>query len=133
MFIKRKYIISVCLSLLFIIISYKNVPAAEILSGRATVYSIIGTTSTGTPTRFGICASGNKSLLGKTVVLYQRLPDNSIGDPLGIYIVEDSGCKYDVIDIWCPKELQKMFINKTWEKGCCGNIYIMEVSQFPEQ
>jgi len=107
------------------------VHAQELIKGRATVYSLEGKTAMGTPVRLGVCASGNKELLGKTIIIYQRKPDDTIGDCLGIYSVEDTGCKKEVIDIWCPKELQKPIINKTWENGCKGKIYIqvMEVSE----
>ena len=103
----------------------------ELIKGRATVYSLNGKTAMGTPVRLGVCASGNKDLIGKTIIIYQRKPDDTIGDCLGIYSVEDTGCKKDVIDIWCPKEMQKPIINKTWENGCNGKIYIQvtEVSK----
>ena len=104
----------------------------DFLKGHATVYSLNGTTATGTPVRWGVCASGNRALLGKLVIVYQRLPDDSVGDVIGIYSVEDTGCKSSVIDIWCPKEYQKIIINKTWEKGCKGKIYI-QVVEPPKQ
>ena len=100
---------------------------AEDLKGKATVYSLSGKTVLGTETRYGICATGNKELLGKYVILYQRLPDDKKGECLGIFSVEDTGCKKDVIDIWCPIEYQKMIIDKTYENGCQGKIYIQIV------
>ena len=100
---------------------------AEDLKGRATVYSLQGKTALGTDTRYGICATGNKELLGKYVILYQRLPDDKKGECLGIFSVEDTGCKKDVIDIWCPIEYQKMIIDRTYENDCDGRIYIQEI------
>lgn len=100
---------------------------AEELKGRVTVYSTTGKTASCTDARYGICATGNKELLGKYVILYQRLPDESKGDFLGIYHVEDTGCKKEVIDVWCPVEKQKLFIDKTYENGCQGKIYIKVV------
>lgn len=94
---------------------------------RATVYSLKGKTAMGTPVRWGVCASGNKNLLGKSIIIYQRLPDDSIGDAIGVYSIEDTGCGSEVIDIWCPEEYQKAIINKTWEKGCNGKIYVQIV------
>lgn len=104
-----------------------NVQAQELVKGQATVYSLQGKTKLGTQTRYGVVASGNKELLGKTVIVYQRLPGDKIGDCLGIYTVEDTGCKKEVIDIWCPVELQQKIIDKTYENGCKGKIYIQIV------
>jgi len=100
---------------------------AKDLKGRVTVYSDVGKTALGTDTRYGICATSNKELFGKYVILYQRLPDDKKGECLGIFHVEDTGCKEEVIDIWCPKEYQKMIIDRTYENGCQGKIYIQVV------
>lgn len=103
----------------------------DLIKGRATVYSFKGITKTGTQTRIGMCASSNKGLMGKQIVVYQRLPDDSKGDVLGIYTVEDNGCKENVIDLWYPEELSTKVINKTYENGCEGKVYIqiVEVSK----
>lgn len=103
------------------------VRADEPFKGYATVYSLEGKTKLNTDTRYGICATGRKELLGKYVVLFQRLPNDSMGDCLGIFHVEDTGCKENVIDIWCPAEWQNMIIDKTYENGCNGKIYIQVV------
>lgn len=92
--------------------------------GSATVYSIEGKTALGTDTRYGVCATGDKSLLGKQIILYQRKPDETKGECLGIFTVEDTGCKQEVIDIWCPESYQQMIIGRTYENGCKGKIYI---------
>lgn len=105
----------------------QRVRADEPFKGYATVYSLEGKTKLNTDTRYGICATGKEELLGKYVVIFQRLPDDSKGDCLGIFHVEDTGCKEDVIDIWCPAEWQKMIIDKTYENGCGGKIYIQVV------
>lgn len=105
----------------------QNVKADEPYKGYATVYSDVGKTAIGTDTRYGICASGRKELLGRYVVLYQRLPNDSKGDCLGIFRVEDTGCKKDVIDIWCPKEYQRKIIDRTYDNGSNGKIYIQVV------
>ena len=109
------------------IFMYANAAETTMLKGHATVYSLNGRTAMGTPVRWGVAASGNRELLGKLVIVYQRLPDDSVGDVIGIYSVEDTGCKYGVIDIWCPTECRQAVINKTWENGCRGRIYIQEV------
>ena len=120
----KKGVVAVLLGLLMI---STPVHAQELMKGHATVYSLEGKTVMGTPVRFGVCASGNRALLGKLVAVYQRLPDDSVGGLIGIYSVEDTGCKANVIDIWCPKEYQKLIINKTWENGCKGRIYIQTI------
>lgn len=113
------------LALMLCMIIYAS--AGEMLKGRATVYSLDGLTKKGTQTSWGVCASGNKNLYGKTVILYQRLPDGTKGDAIGIYRVEDSGCDDDVIDIWCPEKYQQKIIDRTYENGCEGKIYIQIV------
>lgn len=100
------------------------VKAEELMKGRATVYSLSGKTKMNTDVHYGICATGNMDLYGKYIIIYQRKPDNTKGDCLGIYHVEDTGCKKEVIDIWCPVEWQNMIINKTYENGCEGKIFI---------
>jgi hypothetical protein len=128
-----KLIRAVIVAVVMILLSTQLVFAEDnFIKGHATVYSLNGKTAMGTPVRLGVCASGNRKLLGKLVIVYQRLPDETIGDVIGIYSVEDTGCKSNVIDIWCPKEYQKMIINKTWEKGCKGRIYIQVVDK-PQQ
>lgn len=71
-----------------------------------TAYIIQGTTASGTQTREGVCAM-NRSLLGKTVIIYLMNDDGSVGDVYGIYEVEDTGATRglkngSVVDIWCP-------------------------------
>ena len=120
----KKGVVALMLGLL---ITSTPVSAQELIKGRATVYSDEGTTKTGTQTRIGMCASGNKELIGKQIVVYQRLPDNSKGDALGIYKVEDTGCKEHVVDLWYPKSLSDKVIDKTYENGCDGKVYIQIV------
>ena len=120
----KKGVVAVLLGILMI---STPVHAQELMRGHATVYSLEGKTAMGTRTRIGVCATGNRELLGKLVAVYQRKPDDSLGELIGIYSVEDTGCKSNVIDIWCPKEHQKTIINKTWENGCKGKIYIQTI------
>ena len=56
----------------------------------ATAYCLDGITASGEPVRKGICASGHKDWIGKTVVLYQRLPNGEVGKILGIFEVKDT-------------------------------------------
>ena len=99
----------------------------DLIKGRATVYSDEGITKIGTQTRIGMCATGNKELIGKQIVVYQRLPDDSKGEAIGIYTVEDTGCKENVVDLWYPKCLSNKVIDRTYENGCNGKVYIQIV------
>ena len=77
-----------------------------------TAYLDAGKTASGEYTRPGICA-GKREWIGKTAILYERNPDNTIGDMLGIFEVLDTGFGADsdgngvgsieegkVIDVW---------------------------------
>ena len=90
----------------------------------ATAYCLDGITASGEPVRKGICASGHKDWIGKTVVLYQRLPNGEVGKILGIFEVKDTGCKDSVIDVWMPdlEECQK-WMDKLYEDGCQGKVF----------
>lgn len=93
-----------------------------------TAYCLPGTTCTGIHVRKGICASGRKEFIGKTVILYQRLPNDEIGDIIGIYEVLDSGCSKNVIDVWCQDldECQQ-YMNRVYEDGCKGKVYVQVI------
>lgn len=97
----------------------------ELLKRRATAYCLGGITCTGKEVRPGICASGDESLIGKTIIMYQRLPGNGIGKIIGIYEVEDSGCSDHVIDVW-QQDLEdcQSFMNLVYEEGCQGKVWI---------
>ena len=55
-----------------------------------TAYCDNGITASGVEARYGICA-GKKEWLGKTVILYKRNEDGTIGELLGIFEVLDTG------------------------------------------
>lgn len=99
--------------------------ASIYLPMHATAYYLHGTTATGTETRHGICATGLKSFLGKECAIYQRLPNGERGKLIGVYKIEDTGCKPGVIDVWVEdaEECQE-FANLTYKDGCNGNIYV---------
>jgi len=92
---------------------------------RATAYCLKGTMASGQEVFDGACAMSDKSLLGKTVVMYQRLPSGAIGKYIGTYVVLDTGCKKGVVDVWRSdlKECQE-FMNLVYEDGCKGKIWI---------
>ena len=122
-------IISAALIALTGFTSYAEENDPQLLKMRATAYCLQGTTYTGKQVREGICATGNKALVGKTVVLYQRLPDDGIGDYIGTYEVEDTGCNEHVIDVWC-EDLEKCqeFMNEVYTENCKGKIWVLVVS-----
>ena len=72
-----------------------------LIKGYATAYCLDGVTATGKHVRRGICATGRKEWLGKTCIIYQRLPNGDVGEIVGVYEIEDTGCKKSVIDVWC--------------------------------
>lgn len=127
------YFSKVFLSILVIsiyILRYE-VKAEELKKGHVTVYTSKSDaiTSTGNKVREGICAS-SKEYEGKTIIIYQRMPDNSVGDVLGIYECLDTGGTKGikqgiVIDVWKPdNESKDEFINRSYENDCDGKIWI---------
>ena len=100
--------------------------------GHATAYIVSGTTASGSQTRNGICA-GAKEYLGCVIVIYQRLPDNSLGDYIGTYECLDTGGtdglkNGTVIDVWQPNsEAVQEFMNTVYENDCQGKIYIQVI------
>ena len=102
----------------------------ELIPMHATAYCLDGITASGEPVRKGICASGRKELFGKTVILYQRLPDGSVGRGLGIYEVKDTGCKESVIDVWMPDlDWCQNFMRIVYMDGCKGKIYVQVIEE----
>lgn len=99
-------------------------PEPVLIKMHATAYCLDGITASGTAVRKGICATGNRKYLGMTAVVYQRLPDDGIGKIIGIYEVEDTGCKDTVIDVWCPESECQDFMNRVYEDGCKGKIWV---------
>lgn len=102
-----------------------------LIKGYATAY--IGEseyTCTGDKVREGICG-GCKDYIGKTIVLYQRLPNDEVGRILGIYECLDTGTGTEgfqqgrVIDVYQPtlEECQD-FMNLIYEDGCQGRVFI---------
>lgn len=102
-----------------------------LIKGYATAY--IGEseyTYTGDKVREGICG-GCKDYIGKTIVLYQRLPNDEVGRILGIYECLDTGTGTEgfqqgrVIDVYQPSlEECQDFMNLIYEDGCQGRVYI---------
>lgn len=104
----------------------------EMIKGHATAYCLDGTMANGTHVREGACAS-SADRLGAVLMIYKRLPDDSIGDFIGMYEVLDAGGtdgikSGKVIDIWKPTyEKCQEFMNLVYEDGCHGNVWIQVV------
>ena len=109
-----------------------NLSSSIIQSGHATAYCVSGVTASGEITRDGICA-GKDEWLGKTIILYQRLPGNKIGEQIGIYECLDTGGtpglkEGKVIDVWCQDlDTCQEFMNLVYEDGCQGHVYIQVI------
>lgn len=120
-------IISTVMILIAVLIFSINARAEEqptLIKMHGTAYCLDGVTASGEPVRRGICASGHRDWIGKTVIIYQRLPDDSIGRMLWILDVKDTGCKESVIDIWMPDlDACQEVMNLLYEDGCKGRIY----------
>ena len=121
---KKTVIVALIIALTSCLKSYAA-DEPQLLMMRCTAYCIHGTTASGTPTRIGICATGRKELLGKTVVVYRRLPGDEIGNALGIFEVTDTGCNQNVIDIWQPTiEDCQSVMDWAYEEGASGKIWV---------
>lgn len=107
----------------FISLRSKAAGEPELLKMRATAYCLEGKTASGKEVRKGICASSNREWLGKTCIIYQRLPNGDIGEVIGIYEIEDTGCNEYVIDVWCPEDECQDFMDRVYEDGCKGRVY----------
>lgn len=105
-----------------------------LVKGYATAY--IGEseyTCTGDRVREGICG-GCKEYLGKTIILYQRLPDDEVGQILGIWECLDTGTGTEgfqqgrVIDVYKPniEECQK-FMDLIYTNNAQGKVWIQIV------
>lgn len=101
---------------------------SDLIKGVSTAYCLKGITYSGEITHEGICA-GSIKYLGKTIEIYQRLPDNSLGRHLGTFQCMDTGKskaikKGTCIDIWMPnKDMCQQWMNKVYADGCKGKIY----------
>lgn len=103
-------------------------PEYTLYSSNATAYCLQGTTASGEPVREGICAC-RPDWIGKYLAVYQKLPDGSVGDLIGIYECLDTGgtavANGYIVDVWQPDMTRcQEFMNKVYEDGCRGRVYI---------
>lgn len=114
--------------LLILVIWTSSVNAEDkeptLIKAHATAYCLPGKTANGSEVREGICAMSDSSLIGMTAVVYQRNPDGSLGEYIGTYEIEDTGCSENVIDVWCEEEDCQSFMDKVYENGCKGKVFI---------
>lgn len=98
----------------------------------ATAYYQSGTMASGQQTREGVCA-GMRDYLGCVIVVFQRLPDDSVGDYLGMWECLDTGGtdglkNGTVVDIWQQNlDSCQDFMNMVYEDDCQGKVYIQVI------
>lgn len=110
--------------------SFASDEQPELIKGFATAYNgPTDTTCTGEKVRKGICG-GCEAYLGKTIILYQRLPNDEIGEIIGIYECLDTGTGTEgfqqgrVIDVWMPEDELQDFMDRVYEDDCHGKVWI---------
>lgn len=93
--------------------------------GHATAYCLKGITASGMEVQDGICAMSDKALIGKYVTIYERLPSGAVGEEIGTYLIADTGCAKNVVDVWCEDlDACKKFMKRVYENDCRGKIYL---------
>lgn len=105
-----------------------------LIKGFATAY--IGdsdTTCTGDKVREGICG-GCQAYIGKTIILYQRLPGDKVGQILGIWECLDTGTGTEgfqqgrVIDVYKPTiEDCQSFMDLIYTNNAQGKVFIQVI------
>ena len=110
--------------------SFASEEQPTLIKGFATAYNGPSDyTCTGKPVHKGICG-GCQAYIGKTIILYQRLPDDEIGQIIGIYECEDTGPGTDgfregrVIDVWMPEDELQDFMDLVYSNGAQGKAWI---------
>lgn len=113
--------------------SYGKDEQPELIKGYATAYNgPSDTTCTGKPVHKGICG-GCQAYIGKTIILYQRLPSDEIGQILGVYECEDTGPGTDgfregrVIDVWMPEDECQDFMDLLYTNNAHGKVWIQVI------
>ena len=113
--------------------SYGKDEQPELIKGYATAYNgPSDTTCTGKPVHKGICG-GCQAYIGKTIIIYQRLPGDEIGQILGVYECEDTGPGTDgfregrVIDVWMPEDECQDFMDLLYTNNAHGKVWIQVI------
>lgn len=131
---KKFIVISAIITAIFLT-AYDFYPEPELIKGYATAYrSENDTCYRGDPVHEGVCG-GCKAYYGKTIILYQRLPDDKVGEIIGIYECLDWGSATQafqegrVIDVYKPTiEECKKFMKRIYEDDCQGRVFIQIIS-----
>lgn len=128
----KKRVISVALLIAMCLIGFTSYADEEptLVKMRATAYPDTGNkTKSGNYPHYGT-AGGREDMLGKTIIMYQRLPNDGVGEIIGIFEMEDTGSakgarEGHVIDVWKPNidECQD-FMNRVYEDGCGGKVWV---------
>lgn len=124
----------ISVSMVILVTSINMVEANELIKGVSTAYCLQGITRSGEMTHEGICA-GAKKYLGKTIEIYQRMPDDSVGKYLGTFECKDTGKSKAIkngkcIDVWMPnKQKCQEWMNKVYADGCKGKVYFLVVEK----
>lgn len=110
--------------------SFASDEQPELIKGYATAYNgPTDTTCTGDKVRKGICG-GCQAYLGKTIILYQRLPGDEVGQMIGIYECLDTGTGTEgfqqgrVIDVWMPEDECQDFMDLIYTNDAKGKVFI---------
>lgn len=96
---------------------------------RCTAYIIHGTMANGEQTRHGVAAY-KRQYLGKTVIVYIRHKDGTIGSLVGIYEICDV-CPEGNLDIWAEDmEEAQGIMNFLYSEGdAAGRIYYQIIDE----
>lgn len=126
-----KFINAITITIATCLIGFSSYANNEptLIKMHATAYCLEGTTASGIQTREGIAAA-KREWIGKTAIIYQRLPDNKVGKVIGIYEIEDTGTTKgltsgSVIDVWCSDmDNCQLFMNEVYKDGCNGKVFV---------
>ena len=105
-----------------------------LIKGYATAYNGPSDyTYTGKPVHKGICG-GCQAYIGKTIILYQRLPGDEVGEILGIYECLDTGEGTEgfqqgrVIDVYKPTlDKCQEFMDLIYTNNAHGKVWIQVI------
>lgn len=132
----KKRVISVALLIAMCLTGFTSYADSQptLIKGYATAY--IGEseyTCTGDRVREGICG-GCRDYVGKTIVLYQRLPNDEVGEILGIWECLDTGIGTEgfqqgrVIDVYCPTmDDCQDFMDLIYTNNAHGKVWIQVI------
>lgn len=106
----------------------------DLVEMNSTAYCLDGITASGIEVQKGICAVNDKSMIGDIVVLYQKLPNGDVGKMIGVYVIADTGCKKNVVDVWMPDLTEcQAFMDSVYADGCKGKVYVQIIEKEIEE